>query len=87
MKINNEEKILDKLLDSYDHYIRAIDKDKEDYLCGYADALGQVILDIGKILGEDNTKPYKFEAYKRVMEFETVEKYKEKYTYRAKDIS
>ena len=68
---------MDKLLDLYDWNVR-FTFDKDDYACGYADAIGQVIMDIGKILGEDG-RPYKFECYKRVMEYTTTEIYWQKY--------
>lgn len=59
----------------YDFHMRRVGADRDDYQCGACDALGQVILDLGKLFGEEYGKPYKFEAYKRVMQFETVEKY------------
>lgn len=67
-------KVMDELLYLYDFTIR-LALDQDDYECGYADGVGQCVLDVGKVLGETGEKPYKFEAFKRVMHFETVEKY------------
>lgn len=76
----SDNKIMDALLALYDWNVRFTDKDEgEDYQYGYADAIGQCILDVGKILGEGNAKPYKYEAYKRVMQYETTKKYWEDY--------
>lgn len=73
------QEIMDKLLDLYDWHVRfTIPKTAEDYQYGYADAIGQCILDIGKILGEDSA-PYKYEAYKRVMQYDTTKNYWKKY--------
>lgn len=65
------DEIMQQLLYLYDFSTRhANDK----YSCGYADGIGQTVLDISKVIGED-TKPYKYEVTKRIMNFTTVEKY------------
>lgn len=74
----DKKQVLDSLLYQYDFVVRAIGKDRDDYLCGRADAFGQAIIDIGRLFGESG-KPYKFEAFKRVMFFESVEKYVKDY--------
>lgn len=74
------EKIMAKLLHLYDWNVRFTTiKETSDYHCGYADAIGQCILDIGKLLGEGHQAPYKYEAYKRVMEYDNTENYWKKY--------
>lgn len=78
--MTDEQKTMNALLEIYDYYIRLIGSDRDEYYCGYADAAGQCILDIGKIYGEKfGEKSYKFEAYKRVMQFESIEQYKRDY--------
>lgn len=82
------DKTWSELLSLYDWHIRTVTivqaqidrgaKVSEDYDCGYADAIGQVILDLGKAFGEAG-KPYKYEAYKRVMEFTNGAAYVKKY--------
>lgn len=84
-----KQQVMDKLLELYDFHIRTIDvKDSEyEYDCGYTDAVGQCILDIGDVFGcskwdvekQKFVTGYKYEAYKRVMETETVKKYKQDY--------
>jgi hypothetical protein len=71
--------VMDHLLYLYDFNLRTITKDREPYNCGYADSIGQIILDLGRKFGETGVKPCKFEAFKRVCEFSTVEAYKSKY--------
>ncbi len=51
----------------------------DDYSFGYTDAIGQCVLDVGDILGEEIGGPYKYEAYKRVAEDTTQEAYWSKY--------
>lgn len=82
--MNNDAKVMAELLYLYDWSIRSVAEDQatgedDDYNCGYADAIGQVILNVGKALGDEYPAPYKFEAYKRVMMFETAEKYVKDY--------
>lgn len=74
-----EKAIMDELLKSYDWNIWCIDKSRDDYMCGAADASGQAIINVGKLLGENSLKAPKTEAYARVMSFESVEQYKRKY--------
>ena len=76
-----ENKVMDELLYLYDSTVRNADS---DYNCGYADAVGQCILNLGDVLGETWKEPYKFEACKRVYQFETVRKYKNDYPVRIK---
>lgn len=77
MKVSDE--VMDELLQLYDWHIRLTNpNDADDYAYGYADAIGQCILNIGKALGE-NIAPYKHEAYKRVMEYDTTKNYWRKY--------
>lgn len=69
--------VMDELLALYDWHVRDA---STDYEFGYADAIGQAILNIGKVLGEElGKKPYKFEAYKRVAEYTNRPDYWEKY--------
>ena len=77
-----ETKVWDELLYLYDFHIRAVAKAQarkspEDYACGYADGIGQIILNLGKIYGETwaTDEPYKHEAYKRIMEFTSAAAY------------
>ena len=37
-------KVMDELLTMYDWQVRCIDETRNDYQCGYADAIGQVVL-------------------------------------------
>lgn len=67
---------MDQLLHLWDWHRRIA---TEDYSYGYCDAIGQCVLDLGKIFGEGNQKPYIYEAYKRVMEDTTMEEYWRKY--------
>lgn len=88
MSKTEDEKIMDELLGLWDWYRRICD---DDYQYGYTDAIGQCILNVGKVLGEgkwnvgkqefelNDGKKYKYEAYKRVMEDTTQEAYWEKY--------
>lgn len=64
-----------ELLYIYDYSIRLIDNDSDEYDNGYVDGVGQCILNISRI----DSFFRKSEACKRVREFETVKKYKEKY--------
>lgn len=74
------DQIMDALLKLYDWHVRFTQQTEEDdYQAGYTDAIGQCILDTGKILGEEFGKPYKYEAYKRVMQYENTAKYWQKY--------
>lgn len=73
--------VMDELLSLYDWYIRFTipdDPETDDYDYGYADAIGQCILKIGQALGEESA-PYKYEAYKRVMQYDTTANYWKKY--------
>jgi hypothetical protein len=81
MASKQAELVMDELLHLYDWHVRIAERGEDDYNCGYADAIGQCILNIGKTLGEsdDLSKPYKFEAYKRVMEYDTIENYWKEY--------
>lgn len=80
--MNDDQKAMGALLKLYDFYIRrAIPGESDDYDYGYADAIGQCILDVGKALGENGNRPYKYEAYKRVMQYDTTENYLKKYPY------
>lgn len=78
-------KHFDHLLYLYDYHVRNIAgvqarNGEDDYICGYADALGQVILDLGKIDGESSLGgPYKHEAYKRVCRFTSAAQYVKDY--------
>lgn len=74
-------KVMDELLGLYDWNIRFATVDcNNDYQYGYADAIGQCILNVGEILGEKIGKqPYKYEAYKRVVEYDTTDNYWKKY--------
>ena len=72
--MDEAEKIMARLLYLYDFKVR-LTLDGDDYNCGYADAIGQCILDIGEILGERFGKPYKYKAYSRVMHYDTTENY------------
>lgn len=70
----------EQLLYLYDFHIRNIAKARaagrdDQYDAGYADGIGQIILDLGKIHGEGWEKPHKHEAYKRIMEFTSAEAY------------
>lgn len=73
--------IFDQLLYQYDWQIRCVakvqaKKQNDEYVCGYADATAQAILDIGRISGEPSLSgPYKTEAYKRVCEFTSAAQY------------
>lgn len=77
--MSDQEKIMEYLLYVQDFHVRCIDELRDDYSCGFADGVGQCILQIGEILGETGNRPYKFEAYKRAMELATVEQYKRDY--------
>lgn len=77
--MDKEQEIMDALLKLWDWHIRLATLEADDYVYGYADAIGQCILNVGKVLGEEWGKPYKFEAYKRVMEWDTTANYKKKY--------
>jgi len=86
MEEKMKKQVMDKLLDLYDWHVRLIPKDPTDeYYCGYVDAIAQAILDIGKLFGEgwdvkaQKRRPYKYEAYKRVMNYDTTENYWKKY--------
>ena len=70
-----DKKVMDALLKLYDWHVRMATLDAEDYEYGYTDAIGQCILDVGKVLGEGHEKPYKYEAYKRVMQYDTTANY------------
>lgn len=70
------EKTMNELLKLWDWHRRMCD---DDYSYGYTDAIGQAILNIGSTLGEGHAKPYKYEAYKRVMEDTSQEVYWTKY--------
>lgn len=67
---------MDRLLQEYDWHVRLA---RDDYSCGMADAIATCILSVAKLLGERESSPYRFEAYKRVVEFETVDNYWKKY--------
>lgn len=69
------DQIMDRLLELWDWNRRLA---TEDYTCGYTVAIGQVILDIHKIITNE-TKPYSHEAYKRAMQDTTMEAYWQKY--------
>lgn len=72
--------IMNELLELYDYNVRFTNpKTADDYDFGYADGIGQCILVIAKSLGDGYPPPYKYEAYKRVMEYETTTKYWKKY--------
>lgn len=72
-----EDRVWDKLLALWDWHRRMAD---EDYSFGYADAIGQCILDLGLVYGEPHgTGVYKHEAYSRVMHDTTMEAYWKKY--------
>ena len=73
-----DQQVMDTLLNLYDWHVRMATLDADDYQYGYTDAIGQCILDVGKALGEDS-KPYKYEAYKRVMEYDTTANYWKNY--------
>lgn len=80
MSKTQDNKIMDVLLELYDWHVRlAVPGEADDYQYGSADAIGQCILDVGKALGESYPKPYKYEAYKRVMEYTTTANYWKKY--------
>lgn len=84
MNDSNANEVMKALLQLWDWHIRfttqGLSKEPDEYDYGYADAIGQCILDVGKVLGEETGKrPYKFEAYKRVMEYTTTAKYWKKY--------
>lgn len=81
-----EAKVWDQLLYLYDWHIRRVAevqeqidrgvKVSEDYDCGYADAIGQVILDLAKIYNQDTVPEWqRFEAYRRVMRFTNAAQY------------
>lgn len=76
MSENIDEKVMNSLLELWDWHRRMCD---DDYSFGYTDAIGQAILDVGKALGDGYSKPYKYEAYKRVQEDTTREAYWKKY--------
>lgn len=73
--MSNEEKIMNALLELYDWHVRMATLDADDYQFGYTDGIGQCILNIGDVLGEKSGKPYKYEAYKRVMQYDTTANY------------
>lgn len=72
--MSTEEKVWKELLELFDWYFRIADGD-DDYDCGYADGVGQCIINLGKASGEKHGKPYKHEAYKRIMHYTTCEQY------------
>jgi hypothetical protein len=81
-----DNKVWEQLLYLYDYHIRSVaetqgtsmDIDDVAYECGYADAIGQVILDFGKIYNQDILHD-QFEAHKRVMNFTNAAKYVQDY--------
>lgn len=86
--MSTKEQVMDKLLDLYDWHIRFAAKDLEgedQYQYGYADAIAQCIINIGEVLGEgwdvktQKYRPYKYEAYRRVMQYDTTSNYWKKY--------
>lgn len=80
MTEKDKKSVMDTLLGLYDWDIRFTTPSYiSDYTCGRADAFGQAILDMGKLFGESFGTPYKYEAYKRVMEYDTTENYWKKY--------
>jgi hypothetical protein len=75
-----EKKLMDKLLAGFDWDVRCIDSKRDPYSCGAADADMRAISAAAELFGDSIEKtPYKFEAYKRVMQFESVEQYKRDY--------
>lgn len=89
--MSDAEKAMDELLKLYDWYIRFTAPDRngnvDEYIAGYADGIGKCILSIGVPFGcrEWSVKKqkfvtgYKYEAYKRVMEYDTTPNYWKKY--------
>lgn len=77
-----EDSIMEDLLKFFDWEVRLVGNDitpQNAYQRGYADATAQIILDIGKLLGEGIIEPYKYEAYKRVMNFVSYSQYQRDY--------
>lgn len=74
--MTHAEKVMNELLEIYDWHIRfATVEDNDDYCFGYADGVGQCILNVAKALGDGYPPPYKFGAYKRVMNYTTTAQY------------
>lgn len=80
MATTTEEKVMQALLELFDWHIRfTVPGDSSKYEYGYADAIMQSVINVGQALGETGKKPYKYEAYKRVMQYDTTLNYWKQY--------